>query len=122
MEEIGKLATVRALGQRLDPAVALLGGAGPVPGQRGLGCLDSVDRVGLAGEAAGLAVRPVDLDHVDVLVVRQLGQAGPVPPGTSASGSTSAGQGKPRPKPSSLAGMSCGRGLFTAAVSRCRPS
>src|SRR5690606_29543223 len=64
--------------QRLDPSVTLFGDAGPLPGQRGPGGLDGVDRVGLALEPAGLAVGPVDLDHQDFLPVQQPGQPGAV--------------------------------------------
>nr|WP_237109613.1 hypothetical protein [Nonomuraea sp. MG754425] len=67
--------------QRLDAAVALLGGAGAVAGECGLGGLDRVDRVGLALEPSGFAVGPVDFDHVDVLGLQQAGQAGSVDAG-----------------------------------------
>ncbi|MFB4294556.1 hypothetical protein ACBI99_43435 [Nonomuraea sp. ATR24] len=69
---VGALVDGRAAGdaqgaQRFDAAVALFGSAGAVAGQCGLGGGDGVDRGGLALETAPLAVRPVDLDHVDVL-------------------------------------------------------
>jgi hypothetical protein len=60
---------------------SLLGRAGPVAGERGLGSLDRVDRVGLALETSGLAVGTVDLDHVDLLITQQPGQSGSVDAG-----------------------------------------
>ena len=50
---------------RLDRAGAGLRGAAGLAGQRRPGGGDRVDRVGLALAPAGLAVGPVDLDHLD---------------------------------------------------------
>jgi hypothetical protein len=73
------------IAQRFDAAVTLFGGTGPFAGQGGLGRLDGVDRVGLALEPAGLAVRTVDLDHLDAFTAQPAGEpcsvgAGPLDP------------------------------------------
>jgi len=51
--------------QRFDPTGAALRDAGSAAGLSGPGGGFGVDRVGLALPAAGLAVGPVDLDHLD---------------------------------------------------------
>jgi hypothetical protein len=46
--------------------------------QGGPGRLDRIGDIGLAGAATGLAVRPVDLDHLDPTGAQEPGQARPV--------------------------------------------
>ena len=62
-------------------ALWLLGTRGRGAGQHGPGRLLGVDRVGLAGEPPLLPVRPVDLDHLDLAVVEEPSQPGPVAAG-----------------------------------------
>ncbi len=73
------------IADRFDTAVTLLGGTGPLPGQGGLCGGDGVDRVGLALEPAGLAVRTVDLNHLDPFLTQPASEprsvgAGPLDP------------------------------------------
>jgi hypothetical protein len=67
--------------QRLDLPAAVLRHAGPNPSQRRAGGSVGVERVGLTGEPAGLAVGPVDLDQRHTLAGQVSGQPSPVGPG-----------------------------------------